>query len=63
MIFFCLLTNHEVYYNAVYTQRKDSHRDEVNQYLGQEEDGHTIVATHVLVATSGERIVEAVVKQ
>ena len=46
--FLCSLTNHEVYYNAVYTQRKDSHRNEINEHLGQEEDGNTIVATHIL---------------
>ena len=56
--FFCSLTNHEVYYNTVYTQGEDSHWNEINKHLGQEEDGHTIVTTHILVTASGERMVQ-----
>ena len=54
-IFFCLLTNHEVHYNTVYTQRKDSHRNKINQHLGQEEDSNTIVATHILMTARSSR--------
>ena len=53
---FCLLTNHEVGYGGVYTQREDSHGDEVNEHLGQEEDRHTIVATHILMAARSKGI-------
>ena len=47
--FFYLLTDHEVYYAAVDTQRDDSHRSKINEHLGQKEDGSTIVATHILM--------------
>ena len=41
-----------------YTLGEDSHWNEVNEHLGQEEDRHTIVATHIIVTTSGERMVQ-----
>ena len=53
---FRLLTDHEVGYGGVYTQGEDSHGDEVNEHLGQEEDGHTIVATHILMAARSKGI-------
>ena len=52
---FCLLTDHEVYYAAVYTQGDDSHRSKINEHLGQKEDGSTIVATHILMAVRENR--------
>ena len=53
---FCLLTDHEVGYGGVNTQGKDPHGDEVNEHLGQEEDRHTIVATHILMAERSKDI-------
>ena len=50
LLFFNLLTDHEVDYAAVDTQGNDSHRSKINEHLGQKEDGSTIVATHILMA-------------
>ena len=40
----------------IYTQGEDSHGDEVNEHLGQKEDGHAIVATHTLMAARSKGV-------